>query len=146
MPLLVCGLGQDLFAIPVYRVDEVLRMAWITRLPEAPPEVLGCLRLRGGHVLVIDLACRLGLPTAAMDASQILVLVTVRGRRFALRASGVEEFLEGSVEPLPEGSPSVPCAIGLISTRSGTVPLLDLDAVLHPELVRLASTCGDEKP
>ncbi|EHJ47304.1 CheW protein [Solidesulfovibrio carbinoliphilus subsp. oakridgensis] len=47
--------GQEL-ALPIAQVQEVLRAVPVTRLPTAPPHIVGILNLRGRVVPMVDLA------------------------------------------------------------------------------------------
>ncbi len=58
------GIGKDVFAVPVVRVQEILELRPITRLPYAPPFLLGMIDVRNQNVPVIDLRTKLGLEGA----------------------------------------------------------------------------------
>jgi purine-binding chemotaxis protein CheW len=58
-------LGDELFAIDVAHVREVLDLSEITRVPTAPPYMRGVVNVRGSAVPVVDLRHRFGLPPAA---------------------------------------------------------------------------------
>lgn len=133
---LVTTVGADRYAFPVARVDEVVRMAWLAPVVDAPPDVLGTLALRGHHVLVIDLLARLGAPPEPLAPSNVLLLVTVRGGQFACRASGVDGLVDAPLRPLGPEAPPQPCVRGLLDLAP-PVPLLDVEALLRPELDRL---------
>ena len=69
------GIEQEVFAIPVEAVLEILEMRRVSRIPEAPPYMLGLIDLRGRSVPVLDLRTKLGLPhAAATDTTRILVI------------------------------------------------------------------------
>ena len=53
--------GNQLFGIPVLKVQDILKPAKIARIPLAPPEVRGSINLRGRIVTVIDVRTRLGM-------------------------------------------------------------------------------------
>ena len=55
-------IGEQLFGIPVLRVQDILTPNQIAPVPLAPPEVKGSINLRGRIVTVIDVRIRLGLP------------------------------------------------------------------------------------
>ena len=56
MQVVVFTLANELYALPVAQVREVLRLEPINSVPQAPPFVEGILSLRGRVVTVIDLA------------------------------------------------------------------------------------------
>ena len=53
-------ISDQLFGIPVLKVQDVLGHQRITRIPLAPPEVAGSLNLRGRIVTAIDVLCGSG--------------------------------------------------------------------------------------
>lgn len=55
-------LGDELFAINVAQVREVLDLSSITRVPTAPPYMRGVVNVRGSAIPVVDLRLKFGLP------------------------------------------------------------------------------------
>ena len=103
------GIDREVFAVPVETVLEILDMRQASRVPEAPPYMLGLIDLRGRSVPVLDLRVKLGLPAIpATETTRILVLeVTVSGRPlvFGLVADRVIEVMAlsaGEIEPAPD--------------------------------------------
>jgi purine-binding chemotaxis protein CheW len=80
------GIDQEVFAVPVDAVVEILDMRPMFRLPEAPPYLAGLIDVRGRSVPVVDLRLKLGLPAiATTETTRILVLeITIEGRPLAL--------------------------------------------------------------
>jgi len=58
-------LGDELFAINVEQVREVLELSQITRVPTAPPYMRGVVNVRGKAIPVVDLRAKFGLPPIA---------------------------------------------------------------------------------
>ena len=103
------GLGDELFAVPVELVCEILDMRQPFRIPEAPPHLAGLIDVRGRAVPVIDLRLKLGLPSREATAeTRILVLeVPIAGRLLMLgliadRVLEVASLDAGSLSPSPE--------------------------------------------
>lgn len=57
-------LGEELFAVNVNQVREVLEVSHITRVPTAPAHMRGVVNVRGKAIPVVDLRLRFGLPRA----------------------------------------------------------------------------------
>lgn len=55
-------LGDELFAINVFKAREVLDVTHITRVPTAPDYMRGVVNVRGSSIPVVDLRKRFGLP------------------------------------------------------------------------------------
>jgi purine-binding chemotaxis protein CheW len=68
-------LGNELFAIDVARVREVLDLSEITRVPTAPPYMRGVVNVRGSAVPVVDLRHKFGLPPAADTVNTRIVVI-----------------------------------------------------------------------
>lgn len=69
------GIGEELLALPVETVREILEVGPIARLPHAPDHLLGMVDVRGQGVPVVDLRSKLGFDTAAdTDSTRIIVL------------------------------------------------------------------------
>lgn len=147
------GVGEERFAVPVARVQEILDRRRIARVPNAPPHVLGVIDVRGTGVSVVDLRVVLGLPPAADDdATRIVVLwVETAGRRaqVALRTDRVFEVAEldeDRVEDVPEADLLRwdKSMIGGIGRRQGEfVTLLDLDRLFEAVAVPVPADASD---
>ncbi|CCQ73852.1 chemotaxis protein CheW [Magnetospira sp. QH-2] len=70
-------IGDQMFGVPVLRVQDILQPEQIARIPLAPPEVAGSINLRGRIVTVIDVRARLGLPPMATDDDEPPMALTV---------------------------------------------------------------------
>ena len=69
------GLGEEVFAVPVEVVREILDMRQPFEIPEGPAYLLGLIDVRGQGVPMIDLRLKLGLPTTVPTPhTRILVL------------------------------------------------------------------------
>lgn len=144
--VLTLACDDELFALPVERVQEILDLRPVTRMPNAPAQLLGMIDVRGRGVAVADLRALLGMaPTADTDTSRIVVLwVQTEGRRtvVAFRADRVIEVtaLDGDIEPLPDAGLFNwrDRMIAGIGRRNGDlVTVLDMDRMfdgLAPEL------------
>jgi purine-binding chemotaxis protein CheW len=68
-------LGEELYAVNVSRVEVVLEMQPVTRVPKAPPYLRGVTNHRGSVVPVVDLKLRFGMPPSELkDGTSIIIL------------------------------------------------------------------------
>lgn len=91
------------FALPVSRVQEIVRIVSISKVEDAPFPVSGSVRLRQTSIPVVDLRLRMGLGTADPVDSR-LVVVHSRGRTFGALVDSVDGLIRvdpQAVEPLP---------------------------------------------
>ena len=101
-------LGDELFAIDVARVREVLEVSQITKVPTAPPYMRGVVNVRGQATPVVDLRLRFGLPkgTDTVHTRIIVMELELDGEATVLGgiADSVHEVIElepGSIDPPP---------------------------------------------
>jgi len=68
-------LGDELFAIDVVRVREVLDLTEITRVPTSPSYMRGVVNVRGSAVPVVDLRLKFGLPATPDTVNTRIVVL-----------------------------------------------------------------------
>ncbi len=74
------GLERETFAVEVEKVREILDMRPVSRIPNAPPFMMGMIDVRGHSVPVICLRRKLGLPEIPpTEHTRILVLEVAIG-------------------------------------------------------------------
>ncbi|MCC6954060.1 MAG: purine-binding chemotaxis protein CheW [Deltaproteobacteria bacterium] len=69
------GLGEERFALPILKVQEIISPTKVTRVPKSPTFVKGVMNLRGKIVPIIDLRERLGRDSRAYDERTCFVVV-----------------------------------------------------------------------
>ncbi|HEX3747323.1 MAG TPA: chemotaxis protein CheW [Bryobacteraceae bacterium] len=101
-------LGNELFAIGVAQVREVLEVSQITRVPTSPAYMRGVVNVRGQATPVVDLRLKFGLPPAADTVhTRIIVMeLDIDGEGVVLDgvADSVHEVIEldaGAIDPPP---------------------------------------------
>jgi purine-binding chemotaxis protein CheW len=141
------ALGQEVFAVPVAYVREILDYRAPFKIPEGPDYLLGLIDVRGRGTPMIDLRARLGLPSTVPDgATRILVLdVPVGGRLLGLglvadRVIEVASFAATEID----GAPEIGVAwrsdyiAGVVRRKDGFVVLFDLPKLLTGSEILLA--------
>ena len=101
-------LGDELFAIDVAQVREVLEVSQITKVPTAPAYMRGVVNVRGQATPVVDLRLRFGLPqgTDSVHTRIIVMELQLDGEGTVLGgvADSVHEVIEldpGNINPPP---------------------------------------------
>ena len=98
-------LGDLLLGVEVLKVQEVIRLQSMTKVPLAPPTVRGLINLRGQIVLAVDLRQRLELPPAVGRADLMNVVVRDGESAVSLLVDDIGDVLELSAdrfEPPPD--------------------------------------------
>ena len=70
-------LGDELFAINVFKAREVLDVSRITRVPTAPAYMRGVVNVRGNAIPVVDLRKKFGLPVAADTQNTRIIVMEI---------------------------------------------------------------------
>jgi purine-binding chemotaxis protein CheW len=101
-------LGNELFAIGVAQVREVLEVSQITRVPTSPEYMRGVVNVRGQATPVVDLRLKFGLPAVADTVHTRIIVMELEldGEATVLGgvADSVHEVIEieaGSIDPPP---------------------------------------------
>lgn len=106
MQLVGFKIGDELFGVDILMVQEIIRSAPITAVPNSPEFVEGVINLRGDIIPVIDLRKRLNLflGEAEKRKNWILILnIDDRVTGFVVdRVTKVLKVDEEAIEPAPE--------------------------------------------
>lgn len=136
---LTFGIGQEVFAVPVPMVREVIDYCPPFRIPNGPDHFIGLIEVRGQGIPVIDLRIRFGLPPAPpTPMTRILILEVPQdggGLNIGLlidKALTVSVFSRSAIEKSPEigvrwRSDYIE---GVVRDENGFVVLIDIARVL----------------
>ena len=99
-------IDNELFGVDILMVQEIIRSAPITYVPNSPDFVEGVINLRGSIIPVIDLRKRLNLHTANYKKERDWILILdIAGRVTGFIVDLVTEVIkvqENSIEPPPD--------------------------------------------
>ena len=70
--LIVFQACDEWFSLPIEWVREIQPLEAVTRVPNAPAEVLGVLNLRGRVLTLFDLAGGLGIPPGTLPSTHVV--------------------------------------------------------------------------
>ena len=125
----VFSLGDEEYALPITRVQEIIRHAEPRSVASHDPAIRGVISLRGKIVPVCDLGARLGLATQLGDDSKIVIVETGSGTAGVI-VDEVEEVLtldESCIELVPGAGADFIEAIAKIDDR--LIVLLNPDGI-----------------
>ncbi|PXW95505.1 purine-binding chemotaxis protein CheW [Sphaerotilus hippei] len=143
------ALEQELCAVRIDAVREILEVGQMTPLPLMPSFVRGVMNLRGAVVPVIDLGARLGLPPTTVGRRTCVVIVDVPDQEqqghhtLGVLVDAVHEVFDTrsvDLEAVPRlGTRIRPEFIRhMVRVRGQATPDLDLRAILdHNALAEL---------
>ena len=147
------GIDKDVFAIPVENVQEILDLAPVARLPQAPPCVTGIIDVRGKAYPVVDLRIKLGLPQAEpTPATRILVLRPSGAADIpSLGVIADRVFEVTALDAAPEAAPDAggnwrgEAIAGIGRRHGGFVVVLDIAELLAAERPLIEQTVPAEE-
>lgn len=136
--LVAFKVGTEDFGVDVRKVEGVISLVDITRMPRAPEFVEGIINLRGQVIAVIDLATRLQIPASQRGSETRIVVVESQEVKVGLVVDSPEviNIEEDSVEPSPAlatGGVESSLIRGVAKIDERLLILLDLDGVLSEE-------------
>lgn len=142
LQLVTFAISEEEFGIDILRVQEIIRMMPITRVPSSPPAVEGVINLRGKVIPVIDLRQRFGLPSREHDNQTRIIVIEIHGMIVGFVVDGVSEVLRIKSDTV-EAPPAVVAGVdseyikGVGKLDDRLLILLDLDKLLTSEELRL---------
>jgi purine-binding chemotaxis protein CheW len=138
MQLVAFKVGREEFGVDVKKVEGVISLVDITRMPRAPKFVEGIINLRGQIIAVVDLGSRLGIEEAERDAATRIVVVEAQDVKVGLIVDSPEvinidkEDIEAS-PALAGGDVETSFIKGVVKIAERLLILLDVDRVLSDE-------------
>lgn len=87
-------ISDQLFGIPILQVQDVLGEQEVTKVPLAPPAVLGSLNLRGRVVTAINVRSCLGLPPREEQHKEMSVVVEHDSELYSLIIDEVGDVMK----------------------------------------------------
>ena len=144
-------LADEVFAVDVARVREILEITNITKVPQVPDFMRGVINLRGCVVPVIDLRLKFGMQETDQTVNTCIIVVEVMmdGENIVLGAlaDSVQEVIE--MEPSQiEAAPHIGTHLkteflkGMGKHNERFVMILDIDKVFSAE--EISGTKGFE--
>ena len=133
-------IGEQLFGLPISRVQDVFMPDRLTRVPLSAPEIAGVLNLRGRIVTAVDMRRRLGLPPRTDARPPMAVGIELKGESYGLLIDTVGEVLklaDGTREPNPVNLDQH------LARVSGGVHRLDGQLMVILDVDRVLETASD---
>jgi purine-binding chemotaxis protein CheW len=145
------NLNQEIFALDIGKVREVLEYDTVTKVPQTPDYMRGVINLRGGVVPVIDMKLKFGMGMTEKDVNTCVIIteVTLDNETVVLgaMADSVDEVFDldpADIEP----SPSIGTQIrtdflkGMGKKDDEFILILDVDKVFSTEELEMVQSIG----
>lgn len=132
-------LGQEMFAIDIQHIREIIEYSPPNAVPMTPVALLGVINVRGSVVPVVDLALRFGweATTIGRRSSIVIVEITHKEQKHVLgllvdRVNAVAEIPSSAIEPVPAFGASIHTDFiaGIAKTDEHFVIILSIERTL----------------
>lgn len=142
LQLVTFAISEEEFGIDILRVQEIIRMMPITKVPNSPHSVEGVINLRGKVIPVIDLRKRFRMEFHTHDSQTRIVVIEIHGMIVGFVVDQVSEVLRiqsNTVEPPPSVVSGVESeyikGVGKLDGR--LLILLDLEKLFSREEIQV---------
>lgn len=141
-------LDEEVFALDIGKVREVLDYSTVTRVPRTPEFMCGVINLRGTVVPVVDMRLRFGMSATVKGVNTCIIIVEVKVDEettvLGALADSVQEVLDlepEQIEPAPRIGTrlNIEFIRGMGKRDEGFVMILDVDRVFSADEL---AACG----
>jgi len=133
-------LGEEIFALDVAEVREILDFTTVTKVPQTPPFMRGVINLRGSVVPVMDLRLKFGMSATEKTVNSCIIVteMTMEAEHVVIGvlADAVQEVIDlepEQIEPAPRIGTKVSLEFILgMGKHNGTfMMILDIDRIFE---------------
>lgn len=137
---LLFRLQGELYATPLLKVREVIKMSTIKPVPYMVPHFRGVINLRGQIVGVVDLRTKLQMRSEHDSKGMVLITETPAGPIGAIvdEVEAVDEILPDQIDANPQVETKIPTSffLGIARHEKGLVNLIDIAGCLSADELR----------
>lgn len=147
-------LDEEVFALEISKVREVLDFTAVTKVPQTPDFMMGVINLRGSVVPVVDMRLKFGMTRTETTVNTCIIIVEIEldGETTVLGAlaDSVQEVIEldpEQIEPPPRIGTRLKTRFikGMGKRDNEFIIILDIDKVFSvEELVMAQDMSGEE--
>jgi purine-binding chemotaxis protein CheW len=140
-------LDAEEYAIAITKIQEIIVMKPITRIPQVPGVIEGLINLRGSVIPIVNLRKLFALPPRGFDDETRTIIVNVGDRTIGYIVDEVTQVMRISNDQIQPAPASVSALAkryiaGLARLDDRLLILLEIEALLDPDELPLASDAG----
>ena len=148
-------LDEEIFALDISKVREVLDFTTITKVPRTPDFMRGVINLRGSVVPVVDMRLKFGMHATEKTVNTCIIIVEISldGETTVLGAlaDSVQEVMDlepDQIEPAPRIGTRLRTDFirGMGKRDSNFIMILDIDKVFSSDELALVENAGTSMP
>jgi two-component system chemotaxis response regulator CheV len=125
--------SRQMFAINVFKVQEVLHLPKLTLMPKRNPMVCGVIHLRGQTLPVIDLACAIGMKPIVPSETSTIIVTEYNRTVQAFLVGSVDRIVNlnwDSIQPPPGGAGRQHYLTAITKFEDKLIEVIDVEKVL----------------
>ena len=132
-------LAVEEYGLEILKVQEIMKMVEVTKIPRTPDYVRGVINLRGKVIPVVDLRLKFGMEALETTVKTCVIVVQVKRNDSTVtmgiivdEVSEVLDVTSDQIEPSPEFGSTVNTdfILGMGKVGKRVITLLDVDKVL----------------
>jgi purine-binding chemotaxis protein CheW len=144
-------LGEEVFALDITKVREVLDFTKVTKVPQTPDFMRGVINLRGSVVPVVDMRLKFGMSVTEKTVNTCIIIVEVSLEEESIvigaLADSVREVFDlepDQVEPAPKIGTQLNTEFlrGMGKKNDEFILILDIDKVFTTEELAVVQASG----
>ena len=138
--------GRQLFAINVFKVQEVVRLPKLNLIPQRHPHMCGVITLRGKTIPVIDLAQAVGMRPLIPNENSTVIVTEYNRSIQAFLIGSVERIVNltwGTIQPPPRTAGRQHYLTAITNVDDAIVEIIDVEKVLA-EIVPMNTKISEE--
>ena len=135
--IVVFKLGSEEFGVNISEVWKIIRMEQITKIPNTDSFIKGVINLRGGIVVVISLAMKLGLPSKEPTNDTRIIITELKENTVGMIVDSANEMIIISTDDVKPAPPLITQKVsadyieGVAVLGERLLILLDLAKILN---------------
>ena len=135
-------LDDEVFAVDISKIREVLEFTSVTKVPRTQPFMRGVINLRGSVVPVVDLRAKFNMSQGEKTVNTCIIILEIYGEDgvtvMGALADSVQEVMElepDQIEPPPKLGTRLRSdfLIGMGKHDGTFIMILDIDKIFSPE-------------
>jgi len=148
-------LEDEVFALDISKVREVLDFTTVTKVPRTPEFMRGVINLRGNVVPVVDMRLKFGMQKTEKTVNTCIIIaeVSIEGETAVLGAlaDSVQEVIDlepDQIEPAPRIGTRVRTDFikGMGKRDNHFIMILDIDKVFSADELSIVQGAGKDMP
>lgn len=145
-------LEDEIFAVDIGKVREVLDFTAVTKVPQTPDFMLGVINLRGSVVPVVDMRLKFGMSRTEKTVNTCIIIVEIdiegESTIIGALADSVQEVMDlepDQIEPPPRIGTRLKTKFikGMGKKDEQFIIILDIDKVFSADELAMARDMGD---